>query len=197
MNINHTARMLLATALMLTACEAEQEYSTWPCRFAYKNDIHVDATLASVMDYNSRGIFCLISESVFAGKKYLNFKNNLGDESQQPESAEEEEAKYILGLNNGIIVGFQTLNTEPNGGFVGYDAQCPNCVRRENNMLSPTYYVDVAFSGIGTCRKCHKRYDLNNNGIVLDGEKDDMGLQKYAASTTAPYGYISVGTKRY
>ena len=42
---------------------------------------------------------------------------------------------FMLGINNGIIVGFQVLNTQPNGGFVAYDVQCPNCVRKENNTI--------------------------------------------------------------
>ena len=178
---------------LFTSCKADDEYSTHACRFSYNNMIHNDATLASALDFNSRGIFCLISEKTRAGARYLVFESNVGMQSQQIETAEEVEAKFILGLNNGIIVGFQTLNTEgPNGGFVGYDVQCPNCVRHFNNTANPNYRVTMESSGIATCSKCGKKYDLNNGGIVQNGDEGDSGLDKYVASTTGPFGVVSV-----
>lgn len=178
---------------LLTSCKADEEYSTHACRFSYNNMIHNDATLASALDANSRGVFCLISEKTRAGARYLVFESSLGMKSEQIETAEEVEAKFILGLNNGIIVGFQTLNTDGvNGGFVGYDVQCPNCVRRENNTVNPNYRVTMESSGIATCGKCGKKYDMNNGGIVQNGEEDDCGLDKYVASTTGPFGVVSV-----
>ena len=187
--------LLLLTSyfLLLTSCQADNEYSTWPCRFAYDNGTHQDATLSSCMDVNVPGMFCLITESVRGGVKYLNFKSNYNATSSQIETEAEKRAEYILGLNNGIIVGFQTLNTDGvNGGFVGYDVQCPNCVRRENNTVNPNYRVTMESSGIATCGKCGKKYDMNNGGIVQNGEEGDRGLDKYVASTTGPFGVVSV-----
>jgi hypothetical protein len=69
-------------------------------------------------------------------------------------------------------------------------------VRRENNTLNPKYAVSMNTNGVATCSKCGRKYDLNNGGIVQNGEEGDSGLQKYLASTTGPFGYISVGTKR-
>ena len=63
-------------------------------------------------------------------------------------------------------------------------------------FISPNYPVSMDSSGIATCKKCGKKYDLNNSGVVQNGEEGDIGLQKYLASTTGPFGYISVGTKR-
>ena len=185
--------LLILGCWLLAACSADEEYSTHACRFSYNNMIHNDVTLASAMDANSRGIFCLITEYTRAGVRYLVFENNLGQTSKQQETAEEVEAKFILGLNNGIIVGFQTLNTEgTTGGFVGYDVQCPNCVRRENNTVNPNYRVKMESSGIATCTKCGKKYDMNNGGIIQNGEEGDRGLDKYVASTTGPLGVVSV-----
>ena len=184
----------LVLLLFLTSCSGDEaEYSVWPCRFAYDNQVHNDLVLASAMNNASRGIFCLISEHTQKGVKYLKFENNNGDSSQQPETAEEKLAKFILGLNNGIIVGFQTLNTEDaTRGFVAYDVQCPNCVRRENNTVNPNYRVEMDSKGIATCNRCGKTYDLNNGGIVTNGGEGDRGLEKYVANTTGPIGYISV-----
>ena len=146
--------LLVWCALALVGCQAEGEYSTWPCRFGYDNAI------------------------------------------QKPKTEQERLANQVLGLNNGIIVGFQTLNQSPNGGFVAYDVQCPNCVRRENNTLNPKFAVALSNTGIATCGKCGKKYDLNNGGIVQNGEQGDVGLAKYLATTTGPFGYLSAGTKR-
>lgn len=192
-----TLPLLLLSLLLLFSCKAEEEYSTWPCRFGYDNMVHADATLASAMDNNSRGVFCKISETVRGGVKYLCFENNQGLKSDPiPETAEEKEAKYILGLNNGIIVGFQTLILDPNGGFIGYDVQCPNCVQRENNTINPNYPISMSTSGIATCGKCKRKYDLNNGGILIEnGEEGDTGLEKYVAATAGPYSHISVFRK--
>ena len=180
--------------LLLSSCEAENEYSTWPCRFAYDNGTHQNATLASCMDVNVPGMFCLITESVRGGVKYLNFKSNHNDESSLAETAAEKQADFILGLNNGIIVGFQNavLDDFGNAKFVAYDVQCPNCVRQSGNTLSPNYGVSMSDRGIATCGKCGRKYDMNNGGIVQNGQEGDTGLEKYAASTTGPFGHLSV-----
>lgn len=180
--------------LIFTSCEAENEYSTWPCRFAYDNSVHQDAALSSCMDVNVPGMFCLITESVRGGVKYLNFKTNHNMTSSQTETEAEKRAEYILGLNNGIIVGFQNavLDDFGNARFVAYDVQCPNCVRQYNNRLSPNYGVSMDDKGIATCGKCGRRYDMNNGGILQNGQEGDTGLEKYAASTAGPFGHVSV-----
>ena len=173
---------LLAVGCLLSGCSgAEAEYSTWPCRFAFDR---LNPTLATSLNAGSRGVFCLITEQVQKGRKYLLFQNNIGLTSEpEPETAEEVQAKFILGLNNGIIVGFQTLITEPYGGFVAYDVQCPNCVRNENNTINPNYRVTMDTKGIATCPKCKKTYDMNNGGIITNGGEGDTGLEKYVAIT--------------
>ena len=183
---------LAPAVLLLAGCQAEGEYSTWPCRFDYNNLIHQDPTLATAMNANSRGVFCKISET---GLNFV-FQNNQNMSTQQNMTEEERRSNFILGVNNGIIVGYQTFNTTPNGGFVAYDAQCPNCVRKENNYLNPKYPLSMSTSGIATCGKCGKKYDMNNRGIIQNGEEGDVGLEKYLAMSTEPLGYLTVGTKR-
>lgn len=180
--------------LLLSSCEAENEYSTWPCRFAYDNSTHQDATLASCMDVNVPGMFCLITESVRGGVKYLNFKSNYNTTSSQVETEAEKRAEYILGLNNGIIVGFQNavLDAFGNALFVAYDVQCPNCVRQSGNTLSPNYGISMNDRGIATCGKCGRKYDMNNGGVLQNGQEGDTGLEKFAASASGPFGHLSV-----
>ena len=173
---------ILAVGCLMSGCSgAEAEYSTWPCRFAFDR---LNPTLTTSLNAGSRGVFCLITEQVQKGRKYLLFQNNIGLTSEpEPETAEEVQAKFILGLNNGIIVGFQTLITDPYGGFVAYDVQCPNCVRNENNTINPNYRVTMDTKGIATCPKCKKTYDMNNGGIITNGSEGDTGLEKYVAIT--------------
>lgn len=201
MRRRHVKVCLLAALLcLLTACVADQEFSSLPCRLAYNNMTHNDATLASAMNEGSRGIFCKIYQSARAGALYLNFENNAGLRSQQPMTAEEkmdwQKGYTILGVNNGIIVGYQTFVTDgPYKGFIAYDAQCPNCMRLNNNYLSPAYPLSMSAAGIATCAKCGKKYDMNNGGIIQNGEEGDKGLEKYVASSTGPFGLITVNRR--
>lgn len=186
------AFLAMIAMFLLLACNADNEYSSQPCYFAYQNSNYLDETLATAMNPQSRGVFCQISESRSSGVTYLNFKNNQGLTSQKKETALEQQTAYVIGLNNGIIVGFQTLNDTPNGGFAAYDLQCPNCVRRHSSYTNPKYRLTMLTSGIATCSSCGKHYDMNNRGVIQDGEADDVNLTQYVATTTGPFGYLLV-----
>ncbi|MBQ8655729.1 MAG: hypothetical protein IJ527_01505 [Prevotella sp.] len=184
---------VLSAALgLFTACNAESEFSSDPCYLLYHNAYYLDQTLAESMNPNARGIFCHISESQEGGYIYLNFRNTNGQSSRQRETALETKTRFVLGLNNGIIVGFQSLNETPNGGFVAYDEQCPNCVRKHNSAYSPKYRLTTDGSGIATCSVCGKRYNMNNRGIILNPEENDVNLKQYIATTTGPQGDLFV-----
>jgi uncharacterized Zn-finger protein len=181
---------LLTSSFLLSSCGAEQEFTSWPCRFIYDNSIHLDQTLATATNSASSGIFCKITQTVKGGTKYLVFENNQGLSSTQIETATEIRSNLRLGLNNGIIVGFQNF-----GGFVAYDIQCINCVYKENNFSNPNYRLtmDQKGTGIATCSKCGKQYDLNNGGLIVNGEQGDRSLQPYRnAQTSGPQGVTTV-----
>ena len=127
--------ILLSSFLIFTSCNGESEYSNQACYILYHNAYYLDQTLAEAMNPYARGIFCLISESQEGGNIYLNFQNSNGQSSRQRETALETKARFVLGMNNGIIVGFQALNDSPNGGFTAYDQQCPNCVPSTKRAL--------------------------------------------------------------
>lgn len=187
----------VAVLLMATACSTDPEFSAWPCRFVYDNGLHLDQTLATATNSMSRGIFCHITESVRQGAKYLVFTNSDGLSSTQRETAAESESHYQLGLSNGIIVGYQTFNTTPNGGFIAYDAQCPNCVRNGNSLGSSKYIIQMDHKGMATCPTCKRQYMLNNRGIVVNGGKDDHKLEQYAlVNCTGPTGVVSVFSRQ-
>ena len=181
---------LLTSSFLLSSCGAEQEFTSWPCRFIYDNSIHLDQTLATATNPASTGIFCKITETTRGGSKYLVFENNQGLSSTQIETAAEFRNNLRLGLNNGIIVGFQNF-----GSFTAYDIQCINCVEKENNYSSPNYRLtmDQKGTGIATCSKCGRQYDLNNGGLITNGEQGDKSLQPYRnAQTSGPQGITTV-----
>lgn len=167
---------LFLTSYLLVGCGAEQEFTSWPCRFIYDNSIHLDATLSSATNPMVTGIFCKITQESQGGTRYLVFENNQGSSTRQIVTAEELRQNLRIGLNNGIIVGVQNF-----GGFTAYDLQCPNCVRRENNYANPNYrlQLDSKGSGIVICSKCADKYDLNNGGLIVDGKEGDKGLSQY------------------
>ena len=47
-------------------------------------------------------------------------------------------------------------------------------------------------AGTATCTNCNKHYNMNNRGIILDGEEGDVNLTQYVATTTGPLGYLLV-----
>ncbi len=187
---------LWAAVVILSSCKTDNMYTTWPCRFAYNNAEHLDATLNTALDINTPGIFCLITEGMKGQQKCLFFSNNYGLSSYQPETYLEQDAKYVLGLNNGIIVGHANAlyNDFGNCQFVAYDQQCPNCVDATGDKINPVFRVIMSQSGIATCSKCGRKYNLNNGGIIMNAESEnEKSLQRYRqASTTGPNGHIAV-----
>ena len=184
--------LLVVGCWLMTGCGAEQEFTSWPCRFVYDNGIHQDMTLSTSINPKVQGIFCKITEESRGGAKVLVFENNQGASSRQNETAEELRMNLRLGLNNGIIVGVQSLG---DFNFTAYDLQCPNCVSRENNYSSPTYRLtlDTKGSGYVTCSKCGDKYDLNNGGLLVEGKEGDKGLSRYRyAQTDGPLGLVTV-----
>jgi len=176
----------------ISSCTGESEYSSEPCYFAFQNATFLDETLATAMNPDSRGVFCQISQSFSGGVNYIVFANNQGLSSQQKETAYEQRTNYVIGINNGIIVGYQTLNDSPNGGFAAYDLQCPNCYRKHQSYTNPKFRLSMSSSGIATCSSCGKHYDMNNRGVIQDGEEGDVNLTQYVATTTGPLGYLLV-----
>lgn len=182
----------LFTLLFLTSCGAEQAYSSWSCRFIFNNGTYLDQTIGVAINPTVPGIFCQITEESKGGTRYLVFENNQGATSRHQMMAEELRSNLRIGQNNGIIVGVQSLGDYV---FAAYDLQCPNCARRENNIVTPHYPVvlDQKGSGVVTCSKCGDQYDLNNGGLLVKGQEGDKGLERYRnARTEGPTGRVVV-----
>ncbi len=129
------------------------------------------------------GIFTTITSS----NNKFSFSNNQGHVSTQNISAREQQVGFSLGHNNGIIVGYG-FGTE--GIFYCYDRECPNCFDPDA-MPIRSKPISVDEFGIGSCKTCHRQYDLNNGGIVSDGDNGKK-LTRYHATTTGPYGVLNI-----
>ena len=80
--------LLLASCFLLSSCGAEQEYSSWSCRFIFNNGTYLDQTLGAAINPTITGIFCKVTEQSRGGTRYLIFENNQGASSQHQMMAE-------------------------------------------------------------------------------------------------------------
>ncbi|MBR6182912.1 MAG: hypothetical protein IKQ77_17100 [Prevotella sp.] len=182
--------MAAFTALaVLTSCgDSENEYTTKTCYFIFDNSVHNDATLASAMNPSAPGIFCQVTMAMRSGATYYDFANNAGTSSSSIQNAVDTKRTLILGYNNGIIVGYGALDIP--ASFYAYDRECPNCFN-PNDIPMRSAPLAMTSNGIATCAKCHRKYDMNNNGFITDGEKGKR-LTRYRATTTGPFGVLVV-----
>lgn len=164
---------LLATVLFAGCGETESEYSGYPCRLVFDNSANRSPALASAMNVMSPGIFCRITMT----GNYFNFSTNQGLEDQVALTAIDQQVSIALGVYNGtgIIVGYGNLNNPAT--FYAYDSQCPNCYV-ENGL--PRYSLTMNTDGTAECGSCHRKYDMNNGGIVSSGDGGNK-MMRYRA----------------
>lgn len=166
---------IIALLTLFTACgDVEYEFSNFPCNFVFNNTGNKSAALASAINPNSPGIFCRVRQS----GNYFIFDNNQGLSDRVVQDAIDQQATVVLGQYNetGIIIGYG------NAGypyvFYAYDRQCPNCYVQSNRL--PRYALTVKGDGTAECGSCGRRYNLNNGGYIIDGDKGDK-LIRYNA----------------
>lgn len=161
---------LLATVLFSGCGETEYEYSRYPCRLVFDNTANRSPALASAMNVMSPGIFCRIT---MAGN-YFNFSTNQGLSDRVTMEAPDQEVSIVLGVYNGtgIIVGYGNLNNPAT--FYAYDSQCPNCY---HDSGLPRYSLTMNTDGTAECSSCHRKYDMNNGGIVSSGDGGDKMIR--------------------
>lgn len=181
--------LLLSFAAFLSCGKAEYEFNTTiPCYFIYDNSTHQDPTLASALNQSAPGTFCYISQSSKSGASYVNFSTNQGLSSSQAKTALDNKYTYELGLNNGIIVGYGNLNSPAT--LYAYDHQCPNCADA-SSAYSPKYPLTMTTDGKAKCSKCGRTYDMNNGGVISDGESGNK-MTRYRVYSAGPLGLLRV-----
>ena len=166
--------------------ENENEYTGNSCYFIFENNGPRSTALASAMNPMSPGIFCRITTS---GEDYYTFTSNQGLTDRVVRNAIDKQRTVELGVYNetGIIVGYGNLNNPAT--FYAYDSQCPNCYKNTN---LPRYSLTINSDGTAECGSCHRKYDMNNGGIVSAGYDGDSMMRYRNARTTGPLGVLSV-----
>lgn len=182
---------LLMTALLCSCGDTTSEFSKSPCRLYINNQTeHHDAVLAQAMTQYS-GVFVTVTLTSQSGAQYFAFKSNQGGSStaifMKPDQERLKNSQIILGMNGALIVGY---GNSTDGTFYAYDRECPNCFD-PNALPMKSYPLTVGSNGIATCATCHRGYDLNNGGVVAAGDGGTK-MTRYYASTTGPYGVLSV-----
>ena len=179
---------LLLMLLFVASCgDIQNEYGNFRPYFVYENNVHQNARLAEAMMPNS-GMFCTVRWQFISGAQYYVFTNSDGRTSKSILTDLEIQRRYVLGCNNGLIVGYGNLNNPP--VFYAYDLECPNCFDPQALPLK-SKPLQLLADGIAVCRVCNRRYNLNNSGVIVQGERGRK-LTRYRAQTTGPYGVLAV-----
>ena len=183
-----SSMLILILCLCLTSCSNDDfEYSSpYACRFQFDNKLHQDALMASALTPYSN-IFIKISQRKENGITILTLSTSDGKTGEVRLTTDmENSCDYELGANNGIIVGYSTIDNS----YVAFDAQCRECYANAgaytpNRMLTWTSSTtDVK------CSHCGRTYDLNLKGINKEGTGKQLWL--YHATCTDPYGRLVV-----
>lgn len=175
---------IIALLTLFTACsKADFEYSGYSCYFLFNNSASQSPALASATNQNSPGIFCRVT---LVDANYYNFSTNQGLSDRVPLTAIDKQRTNQLGVYNGtgIIIGYGNLNFPAT--LYAYDSQCPNCFKSTN---LPRYQLTMKTDGTAECGSCHRKYDMNNDGLVVSGDKGDK-LIRYRANIAG--GIVSV-----
>lgn len=179
--------IVFALLLVCSCGKIQNEYSDFRPYFVYNNNVRQCARLAEAMTPNS-GIFCIIQQQFISGATYYVFTNSDGLSQKIIQNDRERQGHYVLGYNNGLIVGYGNLS-DPQV-FYAYDLECPNCFDA-SSLPVRSKPLHLASGGIAICNVCYRHYNLNNNGVIISGERGKR-LTRYRASSTGPYGILSV-----
>lgn len=167
-----------AVALLLSGCEADNEYNiSYQCRFTFDTQLHNTTLLRNALNPMAPGIYALVSCAPVGGVRTVHIELNDGKNAEDIAitTARENYTTWVLGTNNAIIVGYSSLGN----GLYAFDRQCPNCIADYN-----LYKYPLVWANNGQwlqCGKCHRKYDLNNNGYIVEGDKGSK-LIRYRAN---------------
>ena len=152
----HTCPLLLAVLLsMATGCTSDyKEFCT-----QYQVSFSCDITNAPYNAVASMGQFVTIRRRTGSTSCTV-FNPSLSSTVDVPLS-EVEMRSFAYGLG-GLILGQPYFGSD-SGGVYAYDLACPACDRASARL-------DINAQGYATCPRCDNVYDLNNGGLVTQGE---------------------------
>lgn len=177
----------MGAILMLIGCSgAEYEYSNKPCRFVFNMNTHANsAALRSAV--GGTGVFCRVTKTLSGGAQYYSFSTNQGLSDKVIYTAEDQRTTVIIGINNSIILGYGNLDNP--AVFYGFDGECPNCYDPDA-LPRRSYPLEMNSAGIATCNTCHRKYNLNTGGNLIEGDRGSKLTRYHAAYSAA--GIVTV-----
>lgn len=151
---------LLALTLGLCSCgESSNLFCSLPANFTMSNVYQAPQLYTAC---NSMGEFCTVRAD---GKRFI-FANTVGSTAVN-QTALTNYSGFYLGLS-GFIVGLPNIPElgQDVSRVVCFDLACSNCYQDYNICKRMT----LQDGGYAQCPSCQRTYDLNNLGIVSQGE---------------------------
>ena len=174
---------LCLPTLFASCGDVENEYSSHKAYLRFDNSTHLNTALSPALTGIGNSIFCRI---YMTKPGQLTFQNNQGASEPETLSAKETNTPIMLGIENssGIIVGYGYDNI-----LYCYDACCPNCY--DNGKTRSL--LNMQTSGVATCNKCNRKYDMNNRGLSPEGGR----LERYSVTFNRQTSVLTVNNHYY
>ena len=162
---------MIAVVLLLSACDAEQQYNShYPCNFIFYPQHHPESSLSKVNETNP-GFFVSVEVKRVNGINTIYCTPNYGNADAPLSLTNEVENNRLtytdMGAGGRLIIGCTTLN-----GLRAYDGMCPTCLENGSGTNYP-----LAWSDNGKyvkCSRCSTVYSLNNDGISVEGQQSRL-----------------------
>ena len=162
---------MIMVVLLLSACDAEQQYNShYPCNFIFYPQHHPESSLSKVNETNP-GFFVSVEVKRVNGINTIYCTPNTGDADSPLRLTNEVENSRLsytdMGAGGRLIIGCTTLN-----GLRAYDGMCPACLESAGGTNYPLYWTDNGKNV--KCSRCSTVYSLNNDGISIEGSQSRL-----------------------
>ena len=162
---------MIMVVLLLSACDAEQQYNShYPCNFMFYTQHHPESSLSKVNETNP-GFFVSVEVKRVNGINTIYCTPNTGDADSPLRLTNEVENNRLsytdMGAGGRLIIGCTTLN-----GLRAYDGMCPAYLESAGGTNYPLHWTDNGKNV--KCSRCSTVYSLNNDGISIEGSQSRL-----------------------
>ena len=162
---------MIMVVLLLSACDAEQQYNShYPCNFIFYPQHHPESSLSKVNETNP-GFFVSVEVKRVNGINTIYCTPNTGDADSPLRLTNEVENNRLsytdMGAGGRLIIGCTTLN-----GLRAYDGMCPACLESAGGTNYPLHWTDNGKNV--KCSRCSTVYSLNNDGLSIEGSQSRL-----------------------
>ena len=162
---------MIAVVLLLSACDAEQQYNShYPCNFIFYTQHHPESSLSKVNETNP-GFFVAVEVKRVNGINTVYCSPNSGNADAALKLTNEVENNRLsytdMGAGGRLIIGCTTLN-----GLRAYDGMCPVCLENGSSTNYPLTWYDNGKNV--KCSRCSTVYSLNDDGISVEGKQSRL-----------------------